>query len=95
MAKMLGFGRPTCTVMQTCYVVPDLAKAIDYHVRTLNVGPFFVLPHRTAPDTTRSPDRPRADRGIAAAMGERAESANAHCCHGRHPRQPSGAARRA
>lgn len=50
MAKMLGFGRPTCTVMQTCYVVPDLAKAIDYHVRTLNVGPFFVLPHRTAPD---------------------------------------------
>ena len=50
MAKMLGFGRPLATVMQTCFVVPDLARAIDYYVRTLNVGPFFVLPHRTQPD---------------------------------------------
>lgn len=50
MAKMLGFGRPTGTLMQTCYVVPDLARAIDYYVRTLNVGPFFVLPHRKQPD---------------------------------------------
>ena len=50
MEKMLGFGRPLGTVMQTCFVVPDLAKAIDYYVRTLNVGPFFVLPHRKQPD---------------------------------------------
>lgn len=50
MTKMLGFGQPLQTIMQSCYVVPDLAQAIDFYVRTLNVGPFFVLPHRTAPD---------------------------------------------
>ena len=50
MAKMLGFGRPTGTVMQACYVVADLSRAIEFYVRTLNVGPFFVLPHRKQPD---------------------------------------------
>jgi len=50
MARMLGFGRPKGAVMQTCYVVPDLTRAIEFYVRALNVGPFFVLPHRKAPD---------------------------------------------
>ncbi|MXO88789.1 VOC family protein [Alteraurantiacibacter aestuarii] len=49
MQTMMGFGRPTKTVIQTAFVVEDLAAALHYYTRTLNIGPFFTLPHRTAP----------------------------------------------
>ncbi|WAT19220.1 VOC family protein [Aurantiacibacter sp. MUD11] len=48
MTTMMGFGRQTKTVMQTAYVVEDLAETLHYYVHTLNVGPFFTLPHRVA-----------------------------------------------
>jgi hypothetical protein len=44
----MGYGRPTKTVMQTAFVVKDLAQTLDYYIRTLNVGPFFTLPNRVA-----------------------------------------------
>ncbi len=43
MTRMMGFGRPTRTVMQTCYVVEDIMAAIHYYTRTLNIGPFYLL----------------------------------------------------
>lgn len=49
MARMLGFGRPTASLVQYAFLVEDLAKAIEYHVRTLNIGPFFILPGRKPP----------------------------------------------
>ena len=49
MARMMGFGRPTKTVIQTAYVVEDLAATLAYYNRTLNIGPFYTLPYRIAP----------------------------------------------
>ncbi len=49
MATMMGYGRPTKTVMQTAFVVEDIMAAINTYTRTLNIGPFFLLPHAKNP----------------------------------------------
>jgi hypothetical protein len=52
MATMMGFGRPTKTVIQTAFVVEDIMATIRYYTRTLNVGPFFLLSHAKSPTRT-------------------------------------------
>src|SRR4051812_20116224 len=43
--SLVSFGQPDDGIIQMAYIVPDLQAAIQHWVRTMKVGPWFVLDH--------------------------------------------------
>ena len=61
----LGFGGPRGSIIQMAYTVPDLHAAIDYWIKDLNVGPWFLLEHWTGTNPVYRGGPSQADMAIA------------------------------
>ncbi|MFT6286538.1 MAG: hypothetical protein ACJA09_001288 [Alcanivorax sp.] len=42
---VLDFGVPTGGIMQIAYIVPNLEEAVERHLATLPMGPWFIFEH--------------------------------------------------
>lgn len=65
---VMGFGAAVGTIVQTAYVVEDMAAAIDWWVRDCRVGPWFLLDHFLQPDQVHRGAPATADVAIAMAF---------------------------
>ncbi|MBT0670945.1 VOC family protein [Novosphingobium profundi] len=65
--ECLGYGQPVGGVVQTAFVVEDLAAAIERQIADCGAGPFFRLDHFLRPGQVYRGAPSRAD--IALAMG--------------------------
>ncbi len=52
MSRILSFGQPLGSIMQTAYVVDDLEAAAHHWTKTLGIGPWFLLEHFEADNKT-------------------------------------------
>jgi len=60
-----GFGQPHGGVIQMAYVVNDVRQAIDWWVKSLRAGPFFLLDHWSGNNPVYRGEPSRADVSIA------------------------------
>lgn len=67
MAGDFAFGGPHGGVIQMAYTVPDVRAAIDFWVRDLHAGPFFLLDSFTGDNPVYRGGPSQAD--VAIAMG--------------------------
>jgi hypothetical protein len=63
-----GFGQPHGGVIQMAYVVANIENSIDWWVKGLGVGPWFLLDHFTGIDPIYRGERSTADVAIAMAF---------------------------
>lgn len=42
---VLDFGVPAGEIMQIAYIVPNLKEAVEHHLATLPMGPWFIFEH--------------------------------------------------
>lgn len=66
--RLLGFGQCVGGIAQMAYVVPDMEAAIDWWVRDMRTGPWFLLESFTGADHIYRGAPSRADVRIAMAF---------------------------
>ena len=66
--RLLGFGQRVGGITQMAYVVADMEAAIDWWVRDMRTGPWFLLESFLGPDHVYRGEVSRADVRIAMAF---------------------------
>src|SRR4051794_18930984 len=63
-----GFGQRAGQIIQFAYIVPDIHRAIDWWVRDLRVGPWFLPDSFKVPGSRYRGEPNRADVSLAMAF---------------------------